>query len=80
MLKVFLPVSHKSRSREGAWIEIVGSGGSGGSRGCRSREGAWIEILRAALMYPSINVAPVRERGLKFPEHRLPSAYRRSLP
>ena len=32
----------------------------------RSREGAWIEIVANKLAAESYNVAPVRERGLKF--------------
>ena len=32
----------------------------------RSREGAWIEILNAESNVGFNNVAPVRERGLKF--------------
>ena len=36
-----------SRSREGAWIEILTLRRSGNSAYCRSREGAWIEIARA---------------------------------
>ncbi len=55
----------QSRSREGAWIEIVIAFAASASAAGRSREGAWIEIpLRN---YPRGNgqVAPVRERGLK---------------
>ena len=33
---------------------------------CRSREGAWIEIVANKLAAESYNVAPARERGLKF--------------
>ena len=33
------------RSREGAWIEIAGSGIIGTITSGRSREGAWIEML-----------------------------------
>ena len=32
----------------------------------RSREGAWIEILANKLAADSYNVAPARERGLKY--------------
>ena len=34
--------------------------------GCRSRKGAWIEIPNANGKYELSNVAPVRERGLKY--------------
>ena len=37
-----------SRSREGAWIEIVPRGASNLKDMRRSREGAWIEIMSAA--------------------------------
>ena len=53
------------RSREGAWIEIAGSGIIGTITSGRSREGAWIEILTLAMVPASRVVAPVRERGLK---------------
>ena len=33
---------------------------------CRSREGAWIEMLSTACSPKNANVAPVRERGLKY--------------
>ena len=33
-----------SRSREGAWIEIIYKLSINGTTGGRSREGAWIEI------------------------------------
>ena len=33
----------------------------------RSREGAWIEISTARLQVALVIVAPVRERGLKYP-------------
>ncbi len=34
--------------------------------GGRSREGAWIEIITLAVNHIAKNVAPARERGLKF--------------
>ena len=33
---------------------------------CRSREGAWIEIAPVVSEPTNVEVAPVRERGLKF--------------
>ena len=56
-----------SRSREGAWIEILRFLSSAASRFCRSREGAWIEIFFISSLWSARFVAPVRERGLKFP-------------
>ena len=56
----------QGRSREGAWIEMSTACTYFSIGKCRSREGAWIEIpfrLRADKL---INVAPVRERGLKY--------------
>ena len=54
------------RSREGAWIEIQVTKFMMPWRRRRSREGAWIEIpLKVAWELP-LNVAPARERGLKF--------------
>ena len=46
-LKFFASIHHiafLSRSREGAWIEILDGYGRPVSCGSRSREGAWIEI------------------------------------
>ena len=37
----------QSRSREGAWIEIIANGVVGGFEAGRSREGAWIEMRRS---------------------------------
>ena len=36
----------------------------------RSREGAWIEIINDGVRVNSIQVAPVRERGLKYRMHK----------
>ena len=56
----------KSRSREGAWIEIVTINGAKYKIPSRSREGAWIEIHFAKdTIEKGMKVAPVRERGLK---------------
>ena len=57
-------MTSSSRSREGAWIEIIGLPASPVDQG-RSREGAWIEIVPLLLDYMERMVAPVRERGLK---------------
>ena len=63
-----------SRSREGAWIEILYIYKRRYFPLSRSREGAWIEINQRAISDKYINVAPVRERGLKFAtQHRLQS-------
>ena len=58
---------HCRRSREGAWIEIGWLLCGHNDNESRSREGAWIEI-RAGGDYDAAiyDVAPVRERGLKF--------------
>ena len=58
-------VQELSRSREGAWIEIPVSLLEVVSLS-RSREGAWIEITVIAYGQKDIDVAPVRERGLKY--------------
>ena len=56
-----------SRSREGAWIEILYASDIFLSLASRSREGAWIEIIVHPDHYPmTLTVAPVRERGLKY--------------
>ena len=55
----------RSRSREGAWIEMRKGDKYHERKYGRSREGAWIEIgstESAALLQ---DVAPARERGLK---------------
>ena len=67
------------RSRKGAWIEIdvypydrviiV-----------RSRKGAWIEILAMQDDLVNMQVAPVRERGLKFYCEQSPRVWEQSLP
>ena len=54
-----------SRSREGAWIEIMTLRPTSRRSGSRSREGAWIEIALAISRLGAFKVAPVRERGLK---------------
>ena len=53
------------RSREGAWIEIGAKKYDAETYGSRSREGAWIEIKTKKTLNITLNVAPVRERGLK---------------
>ena len=65
ILYLFAIYPENRRSREGAWIEIAGSGIIGTITSGRSREGAWIEILTLAMVPASRVVAPVRERGLK---------------
>ena len=55
-----------SRSREGAWIEIPFIVLTSVSVIGRSREGAWIEIRRKKNKKVEKNVAPARERGLKW--------------
>ena len=57
--------AYSSRSREGAWIEIIKSMLTLWQRAGRSREGAWIEIIINVISGCVITVAPVRERGLK---------------
>ena len=59
-------VERKSRSREGAWIEIYSNRSLFRSSLRRSREGAWIEIDFASRRSYEAEVAPARERGLKF--------------
>ena len=54
------------RSREGAWIEILYFINAFFSAASRSREGAWIEIYAVYPTTPADDVAPARERGLKF--------------
>ena len=56
----------RSRSREGAWIEIVNGASALGASYSRSREGAWIEIAADYNVKLGLLVAPVRERGLKY--------------
>ena len=46
----------------------------------RSREGAWIEILTNFFLFSSKIVAPVRERGLKYPDVIFPRQINMSLP
>ena len=55
-----------SRSREGAWIEILYRYADVFPSKSRSREGAWIEIPLLEMVHKTGNVAPARERGLKF--------------
>ena len=54
-----------SRSREGAWIEIMKVSLYLTLSMSRSREGAWIEIDIWHLSQKFATVAPVMERGLK---------------
>ena len=56
----------QSRSREGAWIEILRQDMHLLQISSRSREGAWIEIARHKICTLQTYVAPVRERGLKY--------------
>ena len=58
------------RSREGAWIEIIGVSQWEGNRAGRSREGAWIEIPLHRKAHNVLIVAPARERGLKFVQNK----------
>ena len=55
-----------SRSREGAWIEIDIPHQNYDDEKSRSREGAWIEMYRQQKQKDWLEVAPARERGLKF--------------
>ena len=55
----------RSRSREGAWIEIRIIMIIKIATQRRSREGAWIEIDKLNEIWSNGHVAPVRERGLK---------------
>ena len=64
-LMVLLPFLQISRSRKGAWIEIMMNINPVTQTSCRSRKGAWIEIAVEAVMERLCWVAPVRERGLK---------------
>ena len=54
------------RSRKGAWIEIQSVVSVVFVVLSRSRKGAWIEIQKAWTNGQGADVAPVRERGLKF--------------
>ena len=54
-----------SRSREGAWIEMLLVSTFCNLSCGRSREGAWIEINTSHLVAIQAGVAPARERGLK---------------
>ena len=68
-----------SRSRKGAWIEIVDYPENDYEEFCRSRKGAWIEIPTRGANWPNGKVAPVRERGLKLVNSYASAAvYRRS--
>ena len=59
--------TRSGRSREGAWIEIQVERLTNFVLQGRSREGAWIEIYANISVVLAWQVAPVRERGLKFP-------------
>ena len=64
------------RSRKGAWIEIISKRQLIWKKSCRSRKGAWIEITVIAYGQKDIDVAPVRERGLKcFKAERYAAGY-----
>ena len=56
----------RGRSRKGAWIEMIVKDWKPRRKFCRSRKGAWIEINRIIRELSDPDVAPVRERGLKF--------------
>ena len=60
------PIDENGRSREGAWIEIKTKKTLNISITRRSREGAWIEIATYEYHRACCEVAPARERGLKF--------------
>ena len=62
-------ISGDGRSREGAWIEICVDVELLSGKPSRSREGAWIEMTSANYTLTLGEVAPVRERGLKFTEN-----------
>ena len=57
---------HNRRSRKGAWIEIPDARLQRPEYLGRSRKGAWIEIAKKQAALQRANVAPVRERGLKY--------------
>ena len=63
----FVKAKDEGRSREGAWIEISVILLKNMWDYGRSREGAWIEIVTVALAVGLLDVAPARERGLKYP-------------
>ena len=72
---------HCRRSREGAWIEIQTVTSFQSLPGGRSREGAWIEIAKKQAALQRQNVAPVRERGLKYNiASNVSARIKRSLP
>ena len=54
------------RSRKGAWIEILYHAWLHFATFCRSRKGAWIEITVIPFIQEVVDVAPARERGLKY--------------
>ena len=58
--------SIEGRSRKGAWIEIKDKQREADFIPGRSRKGAWIEILSTLFSKKAWNVAPARERGLKY--------------
>ena len=60
-----LLIKLRSRSRKGAWIEILKPGIGADYFGRRSRKGAWIEIYTSKTRLKMRRVAPARERGLK---------------
>ena len=68
------------RSREGAWIEITPLIVTKPSLKSRSREGAWIEMCINIFLRPVVDVAPVRERGLKFITGNIINQRSKSLP
>ena len=58
-VKLFIVIKQTSRSREGAWIEIVDDAPYRRPDYGRSREGAWIEI---SLIDNGINTPSCRSR------------------
>ena len=69
-----------SRSREGAWIEMVCFLKLRSDVYCRSREGAWIEMALSSALLDTRAVAPARERGLKYTDADIRYLGHKSLP
>ena len=73
-------INSSGRSRKGAWIEMLDSGWGMIMDVGRSRKGAWIEIRLRRQCKRLDQVAPVRERGLKYDYGGSVSDLTRSLP